>query len=72
MELPLRDSTQCEVHSVIRFLATAGWTKVAIHKELKRAYGTDVMTITMVGCWVKYQRGEDRCEQHGANQSTFQ
>ncbi len=53
MELPLCDYTQCEVRSVIRFLAAAGWTKVAIHKELKRVYGTDVITITMVGRWVK-------------------
>ncbi len=53
MELPLRDYTQCEVRSIIRFLAAVGWTKVAIHKELKRIYGTDVMTITMVDHWVK-------------------
>ncbi len=53
MELPLHDYTQCEVRSVIRFLAAAGWTKAAIHKELKWLYGTDVMTITMVGRWVK-------------------
>ncbi len=53
MELPLRDYTQCEVRSVIRFLVTAGWTKAAIHKELKRVYGTNVMTIAMVGRWVK-------------------
>ncbi len=52
MELPLCDYTQCEVCSVIWFLAAAGWTKAAIHKELKRVYGTDVMT-TMVGRWVK-------------------
>ncbi len=53
MELPLCDYTQFEVRSVIRFRAASGWTKVAIRKELKRVYGTDVMTITMVGRWVK-------------------
>ncbi len=53
MELPLSDYTQCEVRSVIQFLAAVGWTKAAKHKELKRVYGTDVMTITMAGHWVK-------------------
>ncbi len=53
MELLLRDYTQCEVRSVIRFLTAAGWTKAAINKQLERVYGTDVMTIRMVGRWVK-------------------
>ncbi len=68
MELPLRDYTQCEVRSTIRFLATAGWMKVAIHKELKQVYGTDVMTITMVGRWVK-QFEEGRTDVNNAKRT---
>ncbi len=63
MELPLCDYTQYKVRSVIRFLAAAGWTKAAIHKELKRVYGTDVNDNNngwSLGETIR--RGEDRCE----------
>ncbi len=68
MELPISDYIQCDVRSVIQFLPAAGWTKAAIHKELKRVYGTDVMTITMVGCWVK-QFEEGRTDVNNAEQT---
>ncbi len=68
MELPLRDYTQCEVCCIIQFPAVAGWTKAAIHKELKRVYGTDVMIITIVGCWVK-QFEEGRTDVNNAERT---
>ncbi len=68
MELPLHDYTQCEVSSVVQFLAAAGWMKAAIHKELKWVYGTDVMTITMVGLWVK-QFEEGRTDVNNAERT---
>ncbi len=43
--------------------------KVAVHKELKWVYGTDIMTITMVGRWMK-QFEEERTSMNHAERTS--
>ncbi|GBN93450.1 hypothetical protein AVEN_182407-1 [Araneus ventricosus] len=49
----ISDPTDCEVHSVIRFLNAKKVKPAEIHRQLVEIYGENVMTDGMVRKWVR-------------------
>ncbi len=52
MELPLRCMSDCERHSVIRFLTVKNTSTAEIHWQLTSVYGEETMSVQHVQKWV--------------------